>query len=212
LTGELPAEPEETPTPIPAGTGAPFDHQLKVLYATAFDGLFIVDDERHYLRINEPATELLGAPEDRILKLRIEDFTPPELLPTLEQLWAQLERDGTLHGPYEVLRGDGARSFVEYQATWNFGCGQHLIAARAIDPDWSKGAGLAATEDGPQLTAREHEVLQLASDGKSTRQIAEALFLSPGTVKTHFRNIYEKFGARDRANAVAECLRRGLID
>ena len=62
------------------------------------------------------------------------------------------------------------------------------------------------------LTPRQREVLQLAADGRSGREIADALVVSAGTVKTHFQNIYEKLGARDRASAVAMGLRRGLID
>ncbi|MEA2285186.1 MAG: two-component system, NarL family, nitrate/nitrite response regulator NarL, partial [Solirubrobacteraceae bacterium] len=42
--------------------------------------------------------------------------------------------------------------------------------------------------------------------------IAEQLFLSPATVKTHFEHIYEKLGVGDRAAAVAQALRTGLID
>jgi DNA-binding CsgD family transcriptional regulator len=61
------------------------------------------------------------------------------------------------------------------------------------------------------LTPREVEVLQLGAEGRSTREIADVLFVSPGTVKTHFQHVYEKLGSRDRAAAVAEALRRGLI-
>lgn len=61
------------------------------------------------------------------------------------------------------------------------------------------------------LTARECEVLQLAADGGTAGTIAERLVLSPGTVRTHLRNIYAKLGASDRAAAVAEGMRRGLI-
>jgi two-component system nitrate/nitrite response regulator NarL len=64
----------------------------------------------------------------------------------------------------------------------------------------------------PVLTPREREVLQFAAYGRRTREIAELLNVSAGTVKTHFEHAYEKLGARDRAAAVAECLRRGLID
>jgi len=64
----------------------------------------------------------------------------------------------------------------------------------------------------PTLTSREREVLQLAADGRSAAEIAQALVLSPGTVKTHFQNIYLKLGAHERASAVAVGLRSGLIE
>jgi PAS domain S-box-containing protein len=65
---------------------------------------------------------------------------------------------------------------------------------------------------GPRrLTDRELEVLGLAAEGYSGPQIAERLFVSPATVKTHFEHIYEKLGVGDRAAAVAYALRTGLI-
>jgi PAS domain S-box-containing protein len=63
-----------------------------------------------------------------------------------------------------------------------------------------------------QLSARELEVLRLAAGGHSGPQIAERLTVSPGTVKSHFENIYEKLGVRDRTAAVAHALRIGLIE
>lgn len=62
-----------------------------------------------------------------------------------------------------------------------------------------------------QLSRRELEVLQLATQGHSGPQIAERLFLSPSTVKTHFENIYDKLGVSDRAAAVAHAVRSGLV-
>jgi DNA-binding NarL/FixJ family response regulator len=62
------------------------------------------------------------------------------------------------------------------------------------------------------LTPREQQVLQLAADGHSGPEMARDLVVSMGTIKTHFQNIYGKLGARDRASAVANGLRRGLID
>jgi DNA-binding CsgD family transcriptional regulator len=61
------------------------------------------------------------------------------------------------------------------------------------------------------LTARELEVIQLAADGLSGPEIAERLVVSPGTVKTHFQNVYAKLGVSERAGAVAKAMRRGLI-
>jgi DNA-binding CsgD family transcriptional regulator len=62
------------------------------------------------------------------------------------------------------------------------------------------------------LTTRELEMLRFAADGMSGPQIAAHLVLSPGTVKTHFQNIYRKWDVSDRACAVARALRQGLID
>ena len=60
-------------------------------------------------------------------------------------------------------------------------------------------------------TKRELEVLGLAAQGLSTQQVAEALTLSPTTVKTHLQHAYGKFGVTNRAAAVAKALRLGLI-
>jgi DNA-binding NarL/FixJ family response regulator len=64
----------------------------------------------------------------------------------------------------------------------------------------------------PALTAREHEVLVLASDGLSNREIASALGISDHTVKFHLASIYAKLGASTRTEAVQRGLRSGLIE
>ena len=64
----------------------------------------------------------------------------------------------------------------------------------------------------PVLTARELEVLQLAAQGNSVPQIAKRLILSHDTVKTHFRHVYSRLDVHDRATAVAQGLRLGLIE
>jgi DNA-binding NarL/FixJ family response regulator len=146
-----------------------------------------------------------------VLKGRLGDFTPPELLPAVERLWADFERHGVAQGSHKVLRGDGSRVLIEYRGTRNFGPGQHLIAAR-IAPPQVQLAGVRATMLQATLTAREREVLQLAAGGHSTRKIAELLHLRPSTIKTHFEHVYDKLGTHDRVSAVAECLRGGLIE
>jgi PAS domain S-box-containing protein len=61
------------------------------------------------------------------------------------------------------------------------------------------------------LTSREIEVLQLSATGYARRQIADEMELSEATVKTHLEHIYKKLGVPDRASAVGEALRQGLI-
>ena len=68
------------------------------------------------------------------------------------------------------------------------------------------------TDRPPQLTAREREVLQLISEGLSAPDIGRRIHLSPTTVKSHLHKLYEKLGVSDRAAAVAEAMRRGLLE
>jgi two-component system nitrate/nitrite response regulator NarL len=67
-------------------------------------------------------------------------------------------------------------------------------------------------ESRPALSPREHEILELTANGLSAPDIARDLQISAATVKTHLRNIYEKLGVSERAAAVAEAMRRGLLE
>jgi DNA-binding NarL/FixJ family response regulator len=68
---------------------------------------------------------------------------------------------------------------------------------------------LAETEG--QKSTREREILQKVADGATTRQVASDLGISPHTVKTHLERIFEKLGAKDRAQAVAIAIRMGIV-
>lgn len=59
---------------------------------------------------------------------------------------------------------------------------------------------------GAELTRRECQVLALLAEGASTDALADALYLSPATVKTHVRNVLDKLRANNRTHAVAKLL------
>jgi DNA-binding NarL/FixJ family response regulator len=61
------------------------------------------------------------------------------------------------------------------------------------------------------VSQRELEVLQLVSSGATNREVAERLFISEATVKTHLLHIYAKLGVNDRAAAVGAAFERGLL-
>lgn len=64
---------------------------------------------------------------------------------------------------------------------------------------------------GSGVSPREHEVLQLVARGFTNREIADALFISENTVKTHLRSIMEKLHLANRSQAAAYAARRGLV-
>jgi NarL family two-component system response regulator LiaR len=61
------------------------------------------------------------------------------------------------------------------------------------------------------LTERQREVLKMVAAGVTTKEIASRLFLSPATVKRELRHVFDMMGVNNRAHAVAEAQKRGLI-
>ena len=71
---------------------------------------------------------------------------------------------------------------------------------------------LAGRDHGDLLTAREREILKLLADGLSNADVADKLFISQETVKSHVRHILTKLEADTRTHAVAIALREAIID
>ena len=64
----------------------------------------------------------------------------------------------------------------------------------------------------PTVTERERSILALAAEGLTVSEISSRMHLAPGTVKVHLQRVYQKLGVSDRAAAVAEAMRRELIE
>jgi DNA-binding NarL/FixJ family response regulator len=72
-------------------------------------------------------------------------------------------------------------------------------------------AQLAEHMSDDPLTAREVEVLSQVAGGNRNRDIADLLHISEETVKVHVKHIMDKLGAKDRTQAIAIALRRGIV-
>jgi DNA-binding NarL/FixJ family response regulator len=83
----------------------------------------------------------------------------------------------------------------------------HVVAALASGPAQTEPAATALPDE---LTPREAEVLVLIAEGLSNVEIAERLFVSQTTVKSHINHLFAKAGLRDRAQAVNYAYRTGL--
>jgi DNA-binding NarL/FixJ family response regulator len=78
-------------------------------------------------------------------------------------------------------------------------------------PDLSEAMQRRLRPTGPQLSPREREVLDLLSQGLGVAAIARKLYISESTAKTHISKIYDKLGAANRAQAIMNGIRAGLI-
>ncbi|QEC50894.1 response regulator transcription factor [Baekduia soli] len=103
----------------------------------------------------------------------------------------------------------GAMAYLSKEAGRDEICDAVAAAARGarLQDDVAEPAPVR-----PLLSPRELEVLRLTAGGGSAPAIGRALHLSPETIKTHLKNVYEKLGVSDRAAAVAEGMRRGLVE
>lgn len=110
----------------------------------------------------------------------------------------------------------GASAFVPKSAP-----AEEIVAAArhaASAPHSFTSADLAdalkrrTSPQGPQLSPREREVLQLLADGMGVSQISRQLFISDSTTKTHISKLYDKLGAGNRAQALMSALRLGLLE
>jgi two-component system nitrate/nitrite response regulator NarL len=88
--------------------------------------------------------------------------------------------------------------------------------ATILGPEVQRSIGeeirLRAPASPASLSDREREILVLTAEGQSASDIGERLFLSPATVKTHLQRVYQKLGVSDRASAVAEAMRAGILE
>ena len=119
---------------------------------------------------------------------------------------------------YDLL-ARGACGYLDKTSSAEEVCNAIVAAARgetvlsqSIEGDVLQQIRIRAEDTSTKLTAREQEVLRLVADGHSGPDIAEQLYIEASTVKTHLQHVYEKLGVSERAAAVAEAMRRGLLE
>jgi len=92
----------------------------------------LVDDAGHYVAVNRRACELTGYTREELLERSIPDLTSPEELAAQERLWRSFGRTQQQSGRYFVLRKDGSKLEVEYDAFWDLAPGVHASFLRTV--------------------------------------------------------------------------------
>jgi DNA-binding CsgD family transcriptional regulator len=186
---------------------------LRAAFDRSAHPMLLFDDQRRWVTGNAAASDLLGVAVEEIPWRSMDDYTPPSERRRLEQQWEGFLTSGAAEGWYELyVPGRGAMS-VEFSATANVLPARHL--SLFLSPDRTitgqNGASQESTwqpvvaerSERLALTEREREVLTLVAAGLQTADMAERLFLSSETVKSHVQNAMGKLGSHTRAHAVA---------
>ena len=185
--------------------------------------MLIADDQRRWVTGNAAAGQLLGIPREQIPWATMDDVTPASERSRLEEQWEAFLGSGGAEGLYELFVPGREPVPVEFGAVAHVQPSRHLAVFMALEPE-AAGAGTTTLIGGPAwsvivkddegrsaLTRREREVLTLIAAGGRSEDVADELFVSPETVKSHVQNALSKLGARTRAHAVAIALVTGQI-
>lgn len=167
------------------------------------------------IREHAPAVALLDYRMPELDGLEVVNAVTRDGLPTHVLLLSATEDPATV---YEALAA-GAAGYLTKESD------RDEIVAAVIS--CAGGAGYVPTQiasglalevrqrargDATLLSPREGEIIKLIADGLSVPDIAARLHLAPTTVRTHVQRLYEKLGVSDRAAAVAEAMRRRLVE
>jgi two-component system response regulator NreC len=85
------------------------------------------------------------------------------------------------------------------------------VAKLMLDDYVRRVAGTKTTDRNASLSEREREIFQLVAEGRTNREVAEILSISPATVETHRAHILQKLGVHNTAELVLYAVRRGII-
>lgn len=222
-SSDLPKDGENAQVFANEESNSPAAARLRAAFERSRHPMLIADDQRRWVTGNAAACDLLGISRDEIPWRTMDEFTPPAERERLEEQWAAFLVSGGAEGWYQLYVPDRGSVPLEFSATANVLPARHLSVFIPPDESSSEEAKSALAREATwapvrteevgrlQLTEREREVMTLVASGLQSGAIAERLFLSPETVKSHVHNALGKLGAHTRAHAVAIALVTGQI-
>jgi DNA-binding CsgD family transcriptional regulator len=200
----------------PPGTAArpdPWPALFEAAFRLSASPMLLLDQDHVILDVNaacevtfqRPRSEVIGKPGDPLVALGSRKL--------LAQVWKVLARDGRVTCKLDWIRGDGRLTNVDF-ACVNTNLGRRGVVLCVVLE--TRLRPLRFTEDGAgegeALTLREIEVVSHIAMGRRIHEIADLLFISPTTARTHARNAMRKLGARSQAQLVAIAVADGLLD
>jgi len=164
--------------------------------------MLVLDDDAVYTAANDAACQVLDRPRHDIVGHSMGFTTQAAGHSELYDLWEECRSTGFVIVPWQFMGPDGRTIDVEAMCTRDTPEPGHHLSIY-----WQP----LRARNGRRLSRREQEVTSLLAAGLNGEQIAQRLYLSPETVRTHIRNAMNHMGAQTRAHLVGLAVSRGLI-
>ena len=185
------------------GLGSPYIlrlHPHPGCIGTPFEALVALGEEGQVLGLNTFGARLLGVGQHKAIGRGLDQLLDTGL--------RGLQRNGE---PVPLRTQSGMSVFATLAESPDLE-ERHGRAPPPVSTAMPSGAVQQDSDLIEKLTRRELRILHQLDSGASNREIANALFISEGTLKWHLHNIYGKLGARSRASALAKARSLGLFD
>lgn len=174
------------------------------------NAMALVDTTRRHVEVNGAYLQLVGYPRSAIIGRPIYELVAGGPLLSKAQ-WRDAIMLPRFTGVVDVVRSDDRRVTVQFAGHPEVVTGRRLVLAVALTTRERNRPVLddSRTSALDVLSERERDVLRLISMGATGPEIAEELYVTHNTVRTHVRNAMNKLGARSRAQLVAMALAEG---
>jgi len=180
------------------------------VFERSLNPIVLVDESRRLLAANAAADELLGYRPGDLVGTTIGELvtSPPQA--QRDNDWRRMIQTGEQSGTYTFRQRDGSQVEVDF-AVRLVRVGQRSLVVGVVLPLGRVTLARKVGRQAAPLTVREREVVALIALGHETNRIAEELYISPETVRTHVRNAMAKLGVHTRAELVAVAFSRGEL-
>lgn len=199
--------------------------------ASSAHAVLAVDSRGRVLLANGKAAELLGYSPGELVGIQLEALIPARFwsehrrhraryleqpcVRTTGRKVSAARKDGTeiavelILSPFETEQGVVVLTILRERGDCETAEQALALAEQALP---GRQQQESARAERPDLSGRELEVLQLAANGRTNKEIGADLRISPHTVQKHFTSLFLKLGTSSRSEACARAIREGLID
>jgi len=180
------------------------------VFAASENPMAIVDANRRVVSANGALQRLLSCAEQEIVGRSIDRSLPPVDRSAIADRWRAMLARGESHGVQTLVLDRAVDTTVSYAAHVAHVGGRLVVLVVLMTAERDRAVAGPDSPPAP-LTPRELEIIGRVALGATSRQIADDLFVTTETVRTHIRNAMAKTGTRTRAHLVAAAICRGLL-